>query len=197
MLALALASCRFDGDYDGSALTCPPSSPSCPPGYTCVGMVCIRGADGPPADAGPDASVCDLAALADDNDVCGDSIDLTTAALTPAGTLAHGDTTGYANDLTPSTLPDCTGQPEPGPDALYRLTLAAGDTVHLTLSPEGWTGAVYLIDACNGTATCEGGAASFADATISIATAGTYFVVVDAPTAGAAGCFTLSARIER
>lgn len=197
VVALAAAGCRFDADYGDSALRCSAAAPACPPGFACVGDVCRRGADGPPGDAGPDASVCELAAAAADNDGCGAAIDLTPAALAAGGATVHGDTTGYTNDLTPSTLPGCTGAPEPGPDALYRLTLAAGDTVHLTLAPEGWTGAVYLIDACTGTAACEGGAAAFTAATIPITAAGTYYVVVDAPTAGAAGCFTLAARIAR
>ncbi len=198
-LLVALAACRFDGDYDGTALSCPPTSPACPPGYACIAERCTRTIDGPPGDAGPDASVCELAALADDNDGCGDSIDLTSDALAPGGARAHGDTTGYANDLTPNSLPDCTGAQEPGPDAVYRLDLAAGDTVHLTLMPESWTGAVYLIDSCTGMVgdTCLGGAGSFSEEVIAITAAGTYFIVVDGPSSGAAGCFTLAARIER
>lgn len=198
-LAAALASCSFDGDYDGTALSCPTTSPTCPPGFTCVAERCTRATDGPPGDAGPDASVCELAAQVNDNDTCGTSRDLTADALAPGGTRAYGDTAGYANDLTPTSLPDCTGFQEPGPDAVYRLELVAGDTVHLELTPEGWTGAIYLIDACTGMATdtCLGGAGSFSEEIIEIQTAGTYFVVVDAPTAGAAGCFTLAARIER
>lgn len=199
LCAVLLGACAFDADYGGTQLRCPPESPACPEGYACVAEVCVSGSPdgGGPDGAGPDATACELATQAPDNDGCGAAIDLTAAALAAGGTTAYGDTTGYANDLTPSTLPGCTGQPQPGPDALYRMTLAPGDTVTLTLSPEGWTGAVYLIDACTGTAGCEGGAAAFSQATIAITAAGTYYVVVDAPTTGAAGCFALAAAIAR
>jgi hypothetical protein len=193
-----LAACGFDADYSDTRLLCPPSSPRCPPGYTCAAGVCTTGADdGGPGDAGPDASVCELAMSQPDNDGCGAAIDLTAAALAAGGTIAYGDTTGYASDLTPSTLPDCTMSPEPGPDAIYRLTLAAGDSLAVTLSPDGWTGHVYVTDACTGTAACQGGAAAFSPLTVPITTAGTYYVVVDAPASGAAGCFALAATVTR
>lgn len=195
LVALFLGACRFDADYGGTELRCPPESPACPDGYACVAEVCVTGG-GTDAPA-TDASACELAAQAPDNDLCGAAIDLTAAALAAGGTIAYGDTTGYVNNLTPSSLPGCTGEPQPGPDALYRMTLAAGDTVTLTLSPEGWTGAVYLIDACTSTAGCEGGAAAFSQASIAITAPGTYYVVVDAPASSAAGCFALAAAIAR
>jgi hypothetical protein len=190
-----LAACRFDADYGGTALRCPTESSRCPDGFTCIAGVCT--ANAPDAATGPDATTCELAAQHDPNDVCGGARDLTTAALMPGGTVAYGTTTGYANDLTPSSLLDCTGQPELGADAIFRLTLAAGDDVALTLAPDGWTGDVYLIAGCSETAACEGGAAAFATANVTIATAGTYYVIVDAPVAGAGGCYALTATVSR
>lgn len=197
--AALLGACAFDADYGGTQLRCPSGSPRCPDGQTCVNEVCVASApgDAPPGDGGPDAGVCDLAARAPDNDGCGAALDLTAAALVAGGTLAYGDTTGYGNDLTPSTLPGCTGAPEPGPDAIYRLALQPGDTVTATLSPAGWTGAIYVTDACTATAACKGGAAAFATATVPITTAGTYYVVVDAPASGDAGCFSLAIAVTR
>jgi hypothetical protein len=192
---VALAGCRFDADYDGARLVCPPASPRCPDGYACVEGTCVSGAvDAPPT---ADASVCELAAAVPDNDGCGDARDLTAAALMPGGTVVHGDTTGYAGDLTPSTLPGCTGVPEPGPDAVYRMTLVAGDDITFTLTPDGWDGDAYFTNGCSGTATCLGGADAFMEQAIAIGTAGTYFLIVDAPASGASGCFTLEAQIVR
>ncbi len=199
--ALAATGCSFDADYGGTSLRCPPASPRCPDGYACVNQVCTAGgadADAAPGDGlGPDAGVCELAAMAPPNDGCGAAIDLTAAALAPGGTIAYGNTTGYTSDLTPSTLPGCTESPEPGADAIYRLTLAAADSLVVTLSPQAWIGHVYVINACNATASCIGGGAAFAQVTETIATAGTYYVVVDAPTAGAAGCFSLAVTVTR
>jgi len=203
--ATTVAACAFDADYRGTALKCSAAAPACPDGYACVADVCVTGGaidaaasgDGPGGDGapGPDAGVCDLAAQVADNDGCGAAINLTSAALTPGGTIAYGDTRGYANDLVPTSLTGCTGSPEPGPDAIYRLTLAAGDTLTATLESQGWTGAIYVIDACSSTAACKGGAASFAQATAPITVAGTYYLVVDST--GAAGCFALSVAVVR
>lgn len=199
-LALALAAaCGFDADYGGTMLRCPPGAPTCPAGFTCVAEVCTpTGA----SDGGVDASACALAALAPDNDTCATAIDLTAAALAPGGATAYGDTTGYAADLAPATLPGCTETVEPGPDAVYRLTLAAGDDVTIALAPSSHDAGFYLIDACSLTATCVGGADSPGaggqeQRTLTVASAGTYYLVVDASTASAAGCYTLTVAIAR
>ncbi|MBZ0238973.1 MAG: hypothetical protein K8M05_42070 [Deltaproteobacteria bacterium] len=196
--AAGLTGCAFDADYAGTSLRCPASSPRCPDGYTCVDEVCTRAGatdagdgDGDAPDAsGADAGVCDLAAAEGTRDTCGQARDLTAAASAAGGTRVHGNTTGYANDLTPSTLPDCTTSPEPGSDGIWRITVTAGQTLAVTFSPEGWSGDVYIVDACTATATCEGGGPMFSSVSVTPA-AGTYYIVVDARTPSEAGCYHL------
>ena len=139
----ASAGCGFDADYTGATVTCAEVDPRCPDGYQCVAGTCRTTA--PPAidAAGPDASVCELAAQQPDNDRCAAAIDVAVAATEVE---RYGDTAGYANDLAPSVLPGCTGSPEPGPDAVYRLALTAGDTLHAELRTTGHDGAIYLLD---------------------------------------------------
>ena len=172
--AVAIAAgCGFDADYTGATVTCADVDPRCPDGYQCVAGTCRTTA--PPA------------------------IDVT---VTTTEVERYGDTTGYANDLAPSVLPGCTGSPEPGPDAVYRLALSAGDTLHAELRTTGHDGAIYLLDGCSLTATCRGGADALGagaidQATIAITTTGTYYLVVDASSAGAAGCYALRMSITR
>lgn len=197
----ATSGCDFDVDYDGTRLRCSAAAPDCPAGFRCVADVCTPSAE-VDAGGGPDASVCQLAAQASANDRCAAALDLTAAALAAGGTIAYGDTTGYAGDLAPTTLPGCTGSVAPGPDAIYRVTLAAGDALALSLAPQAHDGAVYLLDGCSLTAACRGGADALGvgaiDATtIAITTSGTYYLVVDASAAGAAGCYALAVAITR
>ena len=69
-----------------------------------------------------------------------------------------GSTAGAGRDLDPG--PGCAGGfPLPGPDLAYSLFLAAGDTLHARLTPVGWDGALYLLDACgDGPPGCLSGA---------------------------------------
>lgn len=194
--AAGLTACSFDADYGGTQLRCPPSSPRCPDGYTCVNEMCTTGGATDAADDGvtTDAGTCDLAIGEGTRDTCGQARDLTPAATLAGGTTVYGNTTGYANDLTPSTLPNCTTSPEPGPDAIWRVTITTGQTLALTFAPEGFSGDVYVIDACSATATCLGGGAMFTPVTLTPA-AGTYYLVVDSRSAGASGCFALDVEI--
>jgi hypothetical protein len=195
-----LTACAFDADYGGTNLMCPPSSPRCPDGYTCVNQVCTTGGaddggiDGGDGGGGGDASACDLAITEGTRDTCGQARDLTPDANQTGGTTVYGNTTGYAGDLTPSTLPDCTTSPEPGPDAIWRVTLTTGQSLTVTLTPYGWSGDVYVVDACTATADCVGGGAMFSPVTVTPA-AGTYYIVVDSRSAGVSGCFSLDVTI--
>lgn len=194
--AAGLTACSFKADYGDTNLRCPPSSPRCPDGYTCVNEVCTMGGA---EDGGIDAtdappSTCDLAIGEGTRDTCGQARDLTPAANLAGGTTVYGNTTGYASDLTPSTLPDCTTSPEPGPDAIWRVTLTAGQSLTVTLMPDGWSGDVYVVDACTPTADCVGGGAMFSPVTV-MPTAGMYYIVVDSRSAGVSGCFALDVAI--
>lgn len=196
IVALATTACGFDSSYDGAQLRCSAAAPTCPDGFVCFQDRCTQTVP-PRVDAhGPDATTCELAAQAADNDRCADAIALDLIV----GREVFGDTTGYGNDLAPSTLPGCTGSPEPGPDAVYAVTVAAGDVVHATLRTTGHDGAVYVLDGCSLTAACLGGADALGAgaldvATVPIATTGTYYLVVDASLTGAAGCYALQVEL--
>ena len=194
-----LTACSFSADYSDTQLWCPPSSPRCPDGYTCVNEVCTTGGttDGGGIDGvAADASACDLAIGEGTRDTCGQARDLTPAASMAGGTTVYGNTTGYANDLTPSTLPDCTTSPEPGPDAIWRVTITAGQTLTVAFSPDGWSGDIYIISACTSTATCLDGGPMFSPVTVTPA-AGTYYIVVDSRGPAVAGCFSLDVTITQ
>ncbi len=191
---VALAACSFDRGYGDATVACSTSDPRCPDGYVCEGGICRDHRADADASPGPDASVCQLASGQPDNDRCADAIPLTVDA---AGVTVYGDTTGYAGDVAPATLPGCTGSVEPGPDAIYRVDLPAGATLTADLAPVGFDGAVYLLDGCSLTAACHGGADALGvgaidHAVMTAPTAGTYYVVVDASMASAAGCYRLS-----
>jgi hypothetical protein len=206
--AAIVGGCGLDPDYGNTEFQCPAESPDCPPGFTCQAGVC-RPTTGP--DASVDGSdddapidgpldVCALAMQAADNDQCSAAIDLTAQAVQPAGATVYGDTTGYASELNPAIIATCTGAPNPGPDAIYRVDAPAGAQVMLELAPEDWDGAVYLLDGCAAAASCLGGddgmgVGAVDSATIAVTSAGTYYVVVDSQAAARAGCFTLRVRI--
>ena len=199
---LAASACRISTNFDDTVFTCPGQS-ACPDGLLCVDEICVVPADagGGDGDGGsPDAAltVCERAAQADNNDGCNVAIDLTTAALAAGGTTAYGDTTGYAGDLSPSTLAGCTGSAEPGPDAVYEIDALAGDMLHASLTTEGWNGAIYLLDGCSTSAACLGGSdelAGIEEADIVIDAADLLYLIVDST--GAAGCYTLEVELIR
>lgn len=198
LVLVALAGCSFDGDA-GGPFSCPPPARECPPGQTCVDGLCASGAPDPDAPPGaPDAGelgVCEQAALADDNDGCA-------AAITIEGDVRlYGDTTGYGADLTPGIIVGCTESSEPGPDAIYRIPLTAGDTLRLTLQPEAHDAAIYVLDGCSGAATCLGGsdnlgAGATETADVAIAATAMYTIVVDSNSLAQAGCYTLDVTVE-
>ena len=128
------------------------------------------------------------------------TLNSTRATPSPAAASAASVTAPLTS--APTIWPGCTGSVAPGPDAIYRVTLAAGDALALSLAPQAHDGAVYLLDGCSLTAACRGGADALGvgaiDATtIAITTSGTYYLVVDASAAGAAGCYALAVAITR
>jgi hypothetical protein len=205
------AACGLDPRYDDTHFRCPPESPTCPEGFTCVAERCeaIAGTDAALADAGTDGApdgppdVCALAAAAPDNDHCAAAIDLTAAATMPAGATVYGDTTGYASDLNPAIIATCTGAPTPGADAIYKIDAAATDQLVLELALVDSDGALYLLDGCSTGAACLGGEDDTAVGniemrTFSIPATDTYYIVVDSrlTTPSGDGCFTLRARLD-
>ncbi|MBK8167519.1 MAG: PPC domain-containing protein [bacterium] len=122
------------------------------------------------------------------NDVCSGAIDIQAQGLsswevdlTNAGT--------YYNDYSLVT-PSCTGYTTPGPDAIYKIDMAAGET--LTVDENGTCDVALWIatDCDNLLASCVAGADATTSGsevvTFEATVAGTYYVVIDAYTA--AGC---------
>src|SRR5689334_20012757 len=164
-----VGACAFtEGSYAGTSFQCPGPDDHCPPGFRCESSRCVAETDGNPTADGPttdapasdattDATVaadapltiCERAALAANADRC-------PSAATPPGTI-YGTTAGYANDLAPQIIATCTGALENGPDAIYRVDVAAGKRLTATLTPDGWDGAVYILTGCNSAATCSDG----------------------------------------
>ena len=151
--------------------------------------------DAMPADAMPDAGVVTAAP-----DTCAQTIDITTAAHAAGGALYSGDTTGYADDVSPAST--CTGYLPDGPDAIYAVTLAANETVTATATPTtSWDMSLELVSPCTYAATCAAGSDSgFAgdpeSITYTATAAGTFYVVVDGYNPGVQGPFTLSVHIQ-
>jgi hypothetical protein len=114
-----------------------------------------------------------------------------------AGGTFMGTTAGYAADVgTTVTTGSCTGWAQVGADAIYAVTLAAGQRLVASLNAS-WDGALYLVSNCSQAAsTCVAGQdnGNPEDLDFTAAAAGTYFLVVDSWRAGATyvGNYTLS-----
>ena len=129
-------------------------------------------------------------------DTCAGALDLTTMAAGVDGATVTGSTTGLGNDIQPPM--GCTGFVNDGPDAIYQVTLGAGQRVTATLTPQGWDGALALIQPCTFTPVCLAGSdrTNPEVATFVASTATAVYVVVDSYGPVAAGAYTLSVRIE-
>jgi hypothetical protein len=82
--------------------------------------------------------------------------------LPTAPATYQGDLTGLANDYDPTVGTSCINGAAPGPDAVYRLTLDANETLTATLLPTGnpgWDGVLYVMtDGCADPSACAAGA---------------------------------------
>ncbi len=205
-LALVLG-CSLDVDYGGTSFRC--GDGVCPSGFLCRQARCLRPAeadasvaDAPPrVDAHDAGGLCDQARGAPDTNGCGVARDLSAGARQAGGVTVYGSTRGYQDHLNPSILVGCTGSPELGPDALYRVDVRAMDTLRVALTTTDWDAAVYLVDGCSRTAACLGGSDSLGvgiTETFSrrAAASATYYVVVDASLAAASGCYALTVEIQ-
>ena len=89
-----------------------------------------------------------------------------------------------------------------GPDAIYSVTLATGETVTATATPTtSWDISLELVTACVYSATCAAGSDSAFEGspesvTYTATAAGTFFIAVDGYNPGVAGPFTLSVHIQ-
>jgi hypothetical protein len=130
------------------------------------------------------------------NDLCAGAEDVTTAAHGSGGATVIGDLTGYHNDVQPPQA--CTGFVNDGPDAIYQVTVAAGETLTATLTPQGWDGAVEVVQPCTLVPICLAGSdgASPEVASVLATAAATLYVVVDSFDATAFGVYTLTIRAQ-
>lgn len=123
------------------------------------------------------------------NDICEGAIDIQDQSLM-SWDVELAVAGGYSNNYSLS-YGGCTGYTTPGPDAVYAIDLAAGEQVMISEIGACDTALWIATDCANLVGTCVAGAdAALAGQaeTVSFmaATAGTYFVVVDAYTS--AGC---------
>ncbi len=133
---------------------------------------------------------CAAAAPPAGNDVCAGAIDIQDQSLS-SWVVNLNAAGGYSNNYSLPTTGSCTGYSTPGPDAIYKINLAAGEAI--MISEAGACDMVLWLatDCANLLTTCVAGAdAGLTGGTESIsytaANAGTYYLVVDAYSA--AGC---------
>jgi hypothetical protein len=131
-------------------------------------------------------------------DLCASAMDMTSGAIVAGGMTVNGDTSALMNDLSPPAT-GCTGYSNPGPDAIFQVTASAGQTIRATVRSDLWDASVFIASACMNSACVAGADAEFDEpetTSFTVATAGTYFVVVDSWDASTAGCFELTVAIE-
>ena len=130
------------------------------------------------------------------NDICAGAEDLTSTAHGSGGATVSGDLTGYHNDVQPAQA--CTGFVNDGPDAIYAVTVAPGKTLIATLTPQGWDGAVAIVQPCTLMPICLAGSdgASPEVASYTAPAAATLYVVVDSFDPTAFGAYTLNVRVQ-
>jgi hypothetical protein len=129
-------------------------------------------------------------------DTCADAYEI------PAGTTTfRGTTAGYAaNYGTTVRARSCTGWQQAGADAVYHLTMAAGQRLQATLTTT-WDAAIYLITDCAQSATsCVAGDDAGNPEAIDFTspTARSYYLIVDSWQTGAlnTGNYTLNVTLQ-
>jgi hypothetical protein len=132
---------------------------------------------------------CAAAAPPAVNDLCAGAIDIQDQSLT-SWTINLSASGGYSNNYS-LVYGGCTGYSSPGPDAVYKISLAAGESVMISEAGACDMALWLATDCANLLTTCVAGSdAGTSGATESInytaAGAGTYYLVVDAYTAS--GC---------
>lgn len=130
------------------------------------------------------------------NDRC---VDATDVAVSGTVEIA-GSTRRATNDSEPAA---CTGHALSGPDVAYAIEVPAGAILEAELLPDGFDGALYLLDACGATACLIGADDSFLEGGAESLTltnesgeSVTWIVVVDSWHEGAKGTFTLRLTVE-
>jgi hypothetical protein len=133
---------------------------------------------------------CAAAAPPAVNDLCAGAIDVQDQSLA-SWTINLNSAGGYSNNYSLPTTGSCTGYSTPGPDAVYRINLAAGEAIMVSEAGACDMALWLATDCANLLTTCVAGAdAGLTGGTESIsytaANAGTYYLVVDTYTSS--GC---------
>ncbi len=180
LCAILMSGCLFSADYGGGQYTC--TDKKCPSGLSCVADKCVSPSaiDAPVGDVLPDMMIDGrMAAL-----TCVDP------GLVPAaGGTEMGTTAGRTSTISAM----CGGFVMNGNDAIYRLTVNAGD-MYLV----GITGVrAYVIAPCSAapaTPSCLGNAFAKDANPISFTAAfsGQHFIVVDHENVATSGAYTLT-----
>ena len=116
-------------------------------------------------------------------------------AVGAGGGSFQSTTVGLANDYDPPL--SCTGYLQPGADQVYALALTPGDVVEGVVDFQATIdGSIYVVTDCANLATCVAGADDAGDGESEslrfvAQTAGTHYVIVDAPFASDAGTHDL------
>jgi hypothetical protein len=182
IVAVLVGACTFDADYSRGHYSC--SDGKCPAGLVCANATCIA----PPLDAadgnGPDAPQAAL--------TCGDAGPFPASGGTTSGTTAARTSTVSAS---------CNGSVMNGADAVYRIDLAAGAQLTITVGSGAFPVAGYAIAPCvvtPATPACIGDTYATAGSPVDVtaATAGTYFVIVDGTAAALSGAYTLTLAVH-
>ena len=120
--------------------------------------------------------------------------------FTGTSAKATGDTTKSTNAVS-LTSSSCTSYSSPGPDAFFAVTLTAGKSYKVTLTPEStFDSMLYVFTSCNAPETsCVGGddniGSGYAEkVTITPKTTGTYFIGVDSYSSSEVGKFTVEVK---
>lgn len=115
-----------------------------------------------------------------------------------AGATATGNTTGYANDVE---ITGCTSFFPDGPDAIYTITVAAGQTINARVQPVEWDASIYIAATCSFAPACLAGSDLSAGfdaetASVTVGAAGTYFIIVDGWDPSAYGPYSLTVNLQ-
>ena len=160
VVAAVATACTFDTNDVGAHFSC--SDGVCPSGERCVAGTCTT------------ATMSDASAL--------DSAPAAALTCADPGVLTDGSGAGSTATRTSQVAAFCSGEIMNGPDAVYRVAVAASTQLHIAVTGD-YAVTAYALAPCTAapaTPTCEGGVAAFTGAPIDIAVAaGDQFIVVD------------------
>jgi hypothetical protein len=183
--AWLLGACFFDADYGSGRVKC--SDGKCPSGLSCESGTCVARRQDAATDGVDDAAIdARVAAL-----TCADA-----GVLMSSGDSATGTTAGRSSTISAM----CGGFVMNGADAVYRISTAASDQLLVSISGS-FAASAYVIAPCSvspATPACLTNTAATAGNPVAVttATAGAYFVIVDATNAAQAGDYTLTVTVN-